>query len=68
MGQASDLEIASREILKLRERYNEIVALETGKKREQVDEDADRDFWMTAQDAVEYGLANRVVTNRQDLG
>ncbi len=68
MGQASDLEIASREILKLRERYNEIVALETGKKREQVDDDADRDFWMTASEAVDYGLANRVVTTRQELG
>jgi len=68
MGQASDLEIASREILKLRERYNEIVALETGKKREQVDEDADRDFWMTAQEANEYGLVNRVVTHRGELG
>ena len=68
MGQASDLEIASREILKLRERYNEIVAIETGKKREQVDDDADRDFWMTASEAVDYGLANRVVTTRQELG
>lgn len=68
MGQASDLEIASREILKLRERYNEIVAEETGRKREQVDDDADRDFWMTAQEAVEYGLSNRMITKREELG
>jgi len=66
-GQASDLEIASREILKLRDRYNEIVAHETGKKLEQVNEDADRDFWMSAHDAAEYGLVSRVVTNRGEM-
>ncbi len=66
-GQASDLEIASREILKLRDRYNEIVAAETGKKLDQVNEDADRDFWMSAQEAQEYGLVSRVITARKEL-
>jgi ATP-dependent Clp protease protease subunit len=66
-GQASDLEIASREILKLRDRYNEIVAQETGRTLERVTEDADRDFWMSAQQAKEYGLVARVVTRRQEL-
>jgi ATP-dependent Clp protease protease subunit len=66
-GQASDLEIASREILKLRDRYNEIVAHETGRTLEKVTEDADRDFWMSAQEAESYGLVHRVVTHRSEL-
>lgn len=66
-GQASDLEIASREILKLRDRYNEIVAHETGRTLEKITEDTDRDFWMSAQEAQEYGLVHRVVANRKEL-
>ncbi len=66
-GQASDLEIAAREILKLRDRYNEIVAHETGKTLEKVTEDADRDFWMSAQEAAEYGLVTKVVTHRGEI-
>jgi ATP-dependent Clp protease protease subunit len=66
-GQASDLEIASREILKLRDRYNEIIAHETGRTLEKVTEDADRDFWMSAAEAQEYGLVQRVVTHRKEL-
>ena len=66
-GQASDLEIASREILKLRDRYNEIVAHETGKSKDQITDDADRDFWMSAHEAMEYGLVNKVVTHRAEL-
>jgi len=66
-GQASDLEIASREILKLRDRYNEIVAHETGKSTDQITEDADRDFWMSAHEAMEYGLVQKVVTHRAEL-
>ena len=66
-GQASDLEIASREILKLRDRYNEVVAQETGKTTEQITEAADRDFWMSAQEAKEYGLVTRVIETRAEL-
>ncbi len=68
MGQASDLEIASREILRLRDRYNEIVAEETGKTLAQITEDTDRDLWMTADEALKYGLINKVVTNRAEIG
>ena len=66
-GQASDLEIASREILKLRDRYNEIVAHETGRTLERVTEDSDRDFWMSALEAKEYGLVTQVITKREEL-
>ncbi len=66
-GQASDLEIASREILKLRDHYNQIVAAETGRTIERVTEDTDRDFWMSAKEAKEYGLVTRVIENRSEL-
>ncbi|MFH1740882.1 MAG: ATP-dependent Clp protease proteolytic subunit, partial [bacterium] len=66
-GQASDLEIASMEILKLRDAYNKVVVEATGKELEQVTQDADRDFWMSAPEALEYGLINRVIKSRQEL-
>ncbi len=67
-GQASDLEIASREILRLRDQYNQVVAEETGKSLEQVTGDADRDFWMSSDVAAEYGLIDKVVTSRSEMG
>lgn len=66
-GQASDLEIASNEIVRLRERYNSIVAEVTGKSPEVIRKDADRDFWMAAPEAKEYGLVDRVIEKRSDL-
>jgi ATP-dependent Clp protease protease subunit len=64
-GAASDIEITAREILSLRKRYNSIVARETGKTVEQVDSDADRDFWLSPEAAVEYGLVDRVVEKNE---
>lgn len=66
-GQASDLEIAAREILRLRDQYNRIVANETGRTIERVTEDADRDFWMSAAEAKDYGLVTRVVEARAEM-
>ncbi len=63
-GQASDLEIAANEIIRLRDRYNELVSDATGKPAETVSQDADRDFWMAAQQALDYGLVSRIVANR----
>jgi ATP-dependent Clp protease, protease subunit len=68
MGQASDLQIASDEIVRLRKRYNSIVAEVTGRSIERIDQDADRDFWMTAAEALEYKLVSRVVTKRSEMG
>lgn len=68
MGTASDIEITANEILAIKLRYNEIVAEECGKTVEQVDSDADRDFWLSAQDAQKYGLVEKIVTTRDDLG
>lgn len=66
-GQASDLKIASEEIIRLRARYNEIVAAVTGKPLDQISADADRDFWLTAQEAHEYGLVEAVITRRSEI-
>lgn len=66
-GQASDIDITAKEIAKLRRRYNEVVAEATGKPVEVVEKDSDRDFWLTAQEAVDYKLVNRVLTARAQL-
>ena len=67
-GQASDLEIASTEIVRMRERYNRVVAEAVGKDLETVGRDVDRDFWLNAEQAHEYGLVDRVVRRRADVG
>ena len=59
-GQASDIEIQAKEILYLRERMNEIMALHTGKTSEQLALDTERDYFMNAQDALAYGLIDKV--------
>lgn len=66
-GTASDLDITAKEILKLRDRYNKIIAAETGHSPEDVLEHARRDFWLDAGQALEYGLVAKVVKRRDDL-
>ena len=66
-GQASDIEIHAREILSLRARLNEMLAQHTGQPVEQIAKDTDRDHFMSAQAAVEYGLVDRVLTRREAL-
>lgn len=68
MGTASDIAISAEEIVKLRERYNQIVAAETGKTVQQVTKDADRDFWLSPEDAKTYGLVGRIVRSMGELG
>jgi ATP-dependent Clp protease protease subunit len=63
-GQASDIEIQAREILYLRERLNGMLAEHTGKTTEQIALDTDRDNFMSAAQAVEYGLIDQVMTHR----
>jgi ATP-dependent Clp protease protease subunit len=63
-GQASDIEISARHILKLKERLNKILASHTGQKFEKVTKDSDRDYFMSAEEAVEYGLADKVITKQ----
>lgn len=63
-GQASDIEIQAREILYLRERLNTILAEKTGRTVEQISKDTDRDNFMSAEAAAEYGLIDQVLTQR----
>jgi ATP-dependent Clp protease protease subunit len=62
-GQASDIEIRAKRILKLRDKLNGILAERSGQPIERIDKDTDRDYFMSAQEAVEYGLIDKVVTN-----
>ncbi|MCH5289501.1 MAG: ATP-dependent Clp protease proteolytic subunit [Treponema sp.] len=66
-GVATDLEIQAEEIAKSKAKIVEIIAAETGKSKEQVVQDTDRDFWLTADEAVDYGLISKVITSRADL-
>ena len=66
-GQASDIEIHAREILYIRERLNGMLAKHTGQPIEQIEKDTDRDNFMSAESAVEYGLVDRVLTSRADV-
>ena len=66
-GDATDIAIGAREIISLRERYNLIVGRETAKTVEQVTKDADRDFWLSAEDAQKYGLVGRIVHQHGEL-
>ncbi len=63
-GQASDIEIHAKEVLYLKKRLNEMMALHTGQPIERIEQDTDRDNFMGAEDAVKYGLIDKVLTNR----
>ena len=62
-GQASDIEIAAKNIIRTKEKLNKILAENTGKSYEQMCKDTDRDNWMSAKEAVEYGLVDSVIEN-----
>jgi ATP-dependent Clp protease protease subunit len=63
-GQASDVDIQAREILRLREELNEILAKHTGQPMERISQDTDRDYFMSGDEAKEYGLVDQVITHR----
>lgn len=63
-GQASDIEITAREILKLKKELYDIIALHSGKDYATIEKDADRDYWLSASEALEYGLIDTIVTKR----
>ena len=66
-GQASDIEIQAKEILRMKDTLNKILMIHTGRDLEQIQSDTDRDFFMTGQEAKEYGLIDHVIVNRDDL-
>ncbi|ADE53749.1 ATP-dependent Clp protease proteolytic subunit [Coraliomargarita akajimensis] len=63
-GQTSDISIAAKEILRWRERMNSLIASHTNKTAEEVAADSDRDFYLTAQDACDYGLVDKVIESK----
>lgn len=66
-GVATDISIHAKEMEKTRSRLDALISTETGKTRKQVAKDTDRDHWMLANEAKEYGLISRVITNREEL-
>ncbi len=64
-GQASDIEITAREIIKLKKELYEIIALHSGKSYEEVAKDSDRDYWMTAEEAKAYGMIDEILIKDQ---
>lgn len=66
-GQAADIRIEAQEIVKLRQRLNELIAQETGQTIEKVTHDSDRNFWMSAQEAVDYGIVTKIVNHASEV-
>ncbi len=66
-GQATEIEIVAREILRTKAELNRILADNCGKPIDEVAHDTERDYWLTAEEALEYGLIDRIFTTREDL-
>lgn len=67
MGDATDIAIQAQQIVKMRARLNELIARETGQPVERVAKDTDRDYWMTVEEAIDYGIVNKVVTSITEI-
>ena len=66
-GQASDIQIDAQEILKMRDRVNRMIAEETGQTVERINQDTRRNFWMNAQEAIDYGLVSKIIKNTSEV-
>lgn len=66
-GQASDIEIQAKEILRMKDRLNQILVAHTGKELENIQKDTDRDYFMSGAEAKKYGIIDHVIANRDDL-
>ena len=66
-GRATDIAIEAKEIIKMRRRINEIIARETGQPLERVEKDTDRNYWMSAEEAKDYGLVSRIIENSDGI-
>ena len=67
-GTASDIAIMAKEIVRMRGRLNEIFARETGQPLERIQQDTERDYWMSAQEAKDYGLVGRIIASANEIG
>ena len=66
-GQATDIGIEAEEILRLRKRINNIISEATGQSIEKVEKDTDRNYWLSANEAIEYGIVNKVISSYKEL-
>ena len=66
-GQASDIQIEAEQIIKMRDRVNRMIAKETGQTVERIVKDTQRNFWMSAEEAIEYGLVSRIINNTSEV-
>ena len=66
-GVATEIEIHAKELDKLRRKINKLISKETGQKIDKVEKDTDRDYWMNAEEALEYGLISKIISNRDEL-
>ena len=66
-GQATDIEIHAKEILKLKDSLNKMMASHTGKPLKELEEDVERDYFLSAADACTYGIVDKVLTSRDDV-
>ena len=64
---AADIEIEAREILRMRERINQIFARETGQTIERIEKDTHRNFWLNTQQAIDYGLVGKIISSTDEL-
>lgn len=63
-GQAADVEIAAKQILKIKSKLNQVLAKHTGQPLNRIEKDTDRDFWLTAEEAKEYGIIDQIIKGR----
>ncbi|WP_040330528.1 ATP-dependent Clp protease proteolytic subunit [Clostridium ihumii] len=66
-GQATDIGIEAEEILRVRKRINTIISEATGQPLEKVDKDTDRNYWLSSNDAIDYGIVSKIISNRSEL-
>ncbi len=66
-GDATDIKIQMEQIIKTKKRINEIISKETGRPLEQVEQDTDRDYWMSVDEAIEYGIVSKVISSVSDI-
>ena len=66
-GQSTDIAIEAKEIVKIRERINDLISRQTGQPLERVQKDTERNFWMSAAQAVDYGIVGRVISSQSEL-
>ena len=67
-GTAADIDIEAREILRMRQRLNQIFAEQTGQPIERIEQDTRRNFWLSAEEAIEYGLAGKIIRHVDEIG